>query len=61
VRPDTLPGLERPCHVLAHYADRHSLCGVKDPLPLILAKFVQDHVEGHGMVVCPACAEKMGA
>lgn len=36
--------------------DKRSLCGVKKPLPVVWAPFVDAHVKGWGMVVCPACA-----
>lgn len=45
-----------PTHVIATPGDRRSLCGVKDPLPLICAPFVQAHVDGYGLLVCDACA-----
>jgi hypothetical protein len=45
-----------PAHIVATGYDRRSLCGVKDPLPLICAPFVQAHVDGYGLLVCDACA-----
>lgn len=48
-----------PAHVVARADDRRSLCGVKNPLPVVLARFVEAHVKGHGMVVCPACASSI--
>lgn len=48
-----------PTHVKAQPGDRLSLCGLKDPLPSVLARFVSAHKQGHGMKVCPLCAERM--
>jgi hypothetical protein len=42
-------------HIVANGGDKRSLCGVKDPVPVVGAKFVQAHVEGWGMEVCPEC------
>lgn len=42
-------------HVIAHLGDRRSLCGVKKPLPVVWARFVDAHVEGHGMIICRDC------
>jgi hypothetical protein len=50
------PDDERPAHIVDHPGDRKSRCGVKDPLPVVAAKHVQAHVDGHGMPVCPGCA-----
>jgi hypothetical protein len=50
---------KRPCHVIAAPGDRRSLCGVKDPLPRVWARYVQAHIDGHQMLVCPECATKM--
>lgn len=36
-------------------AKPRSLCGIKNPLPIVRPEFVAAHVAGHGMVVCPAC------
>ena len=49
----------RPTHVLAQPGDRYVLCGkkTKDVLPIVWAAAVQAHVDGYGMVLCPACAE----
>lgn len=52
--------MREPTHVVERVGDPRSMCGVKDPLPVIWAPFVQRHVDGYGMVLCPACAEKMG-
>jgi hypothetical protein len=49
----------KPTHVIATPGDRRSLCGIKDPLPLICAPFVQRHVDGYGLLVCDACATAM--
>ena len=50
-----------PTHVLADVDDSRVLCGLKrkDVLPLVLAPFVERHVIGWGMVVCPGCAAAM--
>jgi hypothetical protein len=41
-----------------------TLCGIKmkskESLPLVNARFVQRHVDGYGMSVCPECAERAG-
>jgi hypothetical protein len=37
------------------YAKPRSLCGVQNPLPVVRREFVEAHVAGHGMVICPAC------
>jgi hypothetical protein len=49
-----------PTHVIANPGDKRSLCGVKKPLPRVWVRFVDAHVEGHGMVVCPECASLIG-
>jgi hypothetical protein len=54
-----LPTLEEPTHVIALPSDRHSLCGVKDPLPVVALRFVDAHIRGHGMVVCRECRAVM--
>ena len=46
-----------PTHIIDHPADRRSRCGIKDPLPVIWAPYVQAHVDGYGMTVCADCAE----
>jgi hypothetical protein len=46
----------QPTHIVASAGDRHSLCGITDPLPLICAPHVQAHVDGYGLLVCDACA-----
>jgi hypothetical protein len=46
----------RPAHVIAVPGDRHSLCGIKEPVPVVAAEFVAMHVAGWGMHVCVACA-----
>jgi hypothetical protein len=48
---------ERPTHIVDHPGDRKSRCGLKDPLPVIYAPFVQRHVDGYGMTVCVECAK----
>lgn len=45
-----------PTHIVAEAGDRYSLCGVKNPLPVVVARFVEAHVKGWGMVVCHECA-----
>lgn len=50
-----------PTHVVADLDAAHVLCGAKrkDVLPLVMAPFVEMHVQGWGMVVCPGCAAAM--
>ena len=48
---------ERPVHIVEHPGDRKSRCGIADPLPVVLVTFVQRHIDGHEMPVCPDCAE----
>jgi hypothetical protein len=52
-----------PCHLVAVAGDRRSLCGVKDPLPVVLASRVQAHIDGYGLEVCDLCdlANRQGA
>jgi hypothetical protein len=47
---------DRPVHIVDRPEDRKSRCGIKDPLPLVAAAFVQRHIDGHGMPVYPGCA-----
>ncbi len=47
-----------PTHIMADAGDRRSLCGLKDPYPHVLARFVQAHVNGWGMPVCPDCSSR---
>lgn len=54
----TLPGLEpakTPTHVAQVPYTGRSLCGIKDVLPIVAPQWVQAHVDGHGMAVCPDC------
>lgn len=46
-----------PTHVVADAGDKRSLCGVKKPRPVVLARFVRAHVDGYGLVVCAGCAD----
>lgn len=50
-----------PTHVLAEPGDARTLCGQKrkDVLPLVWAPYVEMHVKGHNMEVCPGCAAAM--
>jgi hypothetical protein len=47
---------ERPTHLDLEPGDRHSVCGLKDPLPRVWVRYASAHVKGHGMRVCTACA-----
>ena len=47
---------DRPTHLVAQPWDDHALCGIKDPLPVVLARAAQGHVDGWGMLVCTGCA-----
>lgn len=49
------PNAERPTHIVANPGDRESLCGIRKPLPIVWAPFVERHVEGYGMAVCSEC------
>lgn len=44
-------------HVIVDSSDRRALCGRKDPMPVVLARFVQAHVDGYGLVLCQRCVE----
>jgi len=48
-------------HVVARAGDRRALCGQKDPLPVVWAPYVQAHVDGYGLVLCPDCARVLGS
>lgn len=37
------------------YAKPRSLCGEKNPLPVIRLEFVAAHLAGYGLEVCPEC------
>lgn len=47
-----------PTHIRDTADSKLTRCGLKKPhdLPFVLAGFVQVHIDGHAMVVCPACA-----
>ena len=51
-----------PTHVIADVGDQRALCGAYDAkfrapaMPYVWAPYVQMHVDGRGMVVCPDCA-----
>lgn len=48
--------MDTPVHIVDQPGDRHSRCGIKDPLPVCAAAFVQVHVSGYDMPVCEQCA-----
>lgn len=50
-----------PTHVVADVGDKRALCGIKKPRPVVLAAFVRAHVDGHGLVVCERCADRLEA
>jgi hypothetical protein len=50
---------ERPTHLDLSPGDRHSVCGLRDPLPRVWVLYAAGHVKGHGMIVCPRCAEAL--
>lgn len=52
----TKPKDPGPAHIVDQPGDRFSRCGVKDPLPVVWAPFVQKHIDGYGMAVCDQCA-----
>ena len=37
------------------YAKPRSLCGIKNPVPVVLQRVIEAHETGWGMVVCPEC------
>lgn len=45
----------QPTHIVAAPGDKRSLCGIKDSLPRVWAAFVQAHIDGRNMLVCPEC------
>lgn len=45
-----------PTHIVANPGDRRSMCGIKDPMPVVWVEFVDAHVRGYGMAVCEQCA-----
>jgi hypothetical protein len=47
-------------HLIVDAWDSHSVCGVKHPLPVVLASFAQTHVDGYGLEVCRVCQEATG-
>lgn len=47
-------------HLVASGGARFSLCGVKDPVPVVAVAYVDRHVAGYGLVVCEVCAAKRG-
>lgn len=49
-----------PTHLIARPGDRRSLCGVKDPLPVMWARWVGEHQARYEFVVCAECEEKRG-
>lgn len=49
-----------PAHIVNRGGDRHALCGVKDPMPVVGLAHVDAHVRGHAMPVCPECAARAG-
>lgn len=50
----------RPTHVV-RLGDPRTLCGIRvntaDALPFVGEPFVERHIAGHGLTVCPACDE----
>jgi hypothetical protein len=49
-----------PTHIVDEPGAKVTRCGRTRPrdLPRVWAPFVQAHVDGWGMIVCPECAEK---
>jgi hypothetical protein len=49
----------RPAHIIDHIGDRSTRCGRKDKemYPVVLARHVQAHINGHDMPVCAECAK----
>lgn len=50
---------DRPTHIVDEPGQR-TRCGLKRKrnadLPLVLARHVQAHIDGHGLIVCDECA-----
>lgn len=58
--PDATRQNEQPTHVIADPGDTRSICGVKNPLPVVAAKHVQAHIDGRARVgkpfpICDEC------
>lgn len=57
---DRLPPDSRPTHIIDTPGAKHTRCGKvalhRDGLPHVWAPFVQAHINGYGMTVCPDCA-----
>ena len=57
----TKPLASDPAHVVADGDAKRTLCGLKvwdgqkGLAPIVGARFVQQHIDGHGLVVCPTC------
>lgn len=51
------PSFDQPTHIIDEPGDRHARCGMKDPSPVVWAPYVQAHVDGWAMTVCPDCTE----
>lgn len=49
---------DQPTHIVDEPGQR-SRCGLKrkDAIPVVLARHVQAHVDGHAIVLCPECAK----
>jgi hypothetical protein len=50
------PTAEKASHLVPFPAAKRSLCGVKDPLPKVLTRYAQAHIDGYGMKVCQLCS-----
>jgi hypothetical protein len=53
---------DKPTHIIDGPDVKTTWCGIKlkdqKSVPFISAAFVDDHVKGYGMVVCPECDKK---
>lgn len=51
--------MTEPTHVLRSSRDSRSICGIKDPLPVVVERFVQAHVNGRAErgLSFPICEE----
>lgn len=48
-----------PTHLVATAGSLRSLCGVREPRPVVLVDYAADHVNGHAIKVCAACQAEL--
>jgi hypothetical protein len=44
-------------HIIVEPLDSTALCGTRDPLPHVLARFAHGYIIGWRMPMCPACVD----